>query len=105
MPSHLRTSSSSIDAKIRRALPRLYAWYQKNQRPLPWRQNPNPYRITVSEFMAQQTRMATVIPYYRRWIRRFPNWSSLAKASVGVKGVIHVAFFPTFAGHDIDRVV
>ena len=81
MPSHLRTSSSSIDAKIRRALPRLYAWYQKNHRPLPWRQNPNPYRITVSEFMAQQTRMATVIPYYRRWIRRFPNWSSLAKAS------------------------
>lgn len=80
MPHHLRTSPSSIDSKIRKALPRLYAWYRRHHRPLPWRRHPTPYRVTVSEFMAQQTRMATVIPYYRRWIRRFPNWASLAKA-------------------------
>lgn len=80
MAHHLRTSPSFFDAKIRRALPRLYAWYRRHHRTLPWRGNPTPYRVTVSEFMAQQTRMATVIPYYRRWLRRFPNWSSLAKA-------------------------
>jgi len=80
MPLHPRTSSPSIDSKIRKSLPRLYAWYRRHHRPLPWRRNPTPYHVTVSEFMAQQTRMAVVIPYYDRWIRRFPNWSSLAQA-------------------------
>ncbi|NBR69336.1 MAG: A/G-specific adenine glycosylase [Verrucomicrobia bacterium] len=80
MPPHLRTSPPFIDSKIRQALPRLYAWYRRHQRPLPWRKNPTPYRVTVSEFMAQQTRMSTVLPYYHRWIRQFPNWLSLAKA-------------------------
>lgn len=80
MPHHLRTSLSFIDSKIRQTLPLLYRWYRRHQRPLPWRRNPTPYRVTVSEFMAQQTRMSTVIPYYLRWIRRFPHWSSLAKA-------------------------
>ena len=81
MPLHPSTSSPSIDSKIRRSLPRLYAWYRRHHRPLPWRRNPTPYRVTVSEFMAQQTRMAVVIPYYIRWIRRFPTWSSLAQAT------------------------
>jgi len=80
MSPHHRTSPPSIDSKIRKTLPRLYAWYRRHHRPLPWRRNPTPYRVAVSEFMAQQTRMTTVIPYYRRWIRRFPHWSSLAKA-------------------------
>ena len=80
MSHHPRTSRPIIDSKIRKTLPHLYSWYRRHQRPLPWRRNPNPYRITVSEFMAQQTRLATVIPYYRRWIRQFPDWSSLAKA-------------------------
>lgn len=81
MSLHLRTSRPFIDSKIRQTLPRLYAWYRQHHRPLPWRRHPTPYRVTVSEFMAQQTRMATVIPYYRRWMCRFPTWFSLAKAS------------------------
>jgi A/G-specific adenine glycosylase len=56
-------------------------WYQKNGRKLPWRRTRDPYRILVSEFMLQQTQVATVLPYYREWLRRFPNFEALARAS------------------------
>ena len=69
-----------IESKIHRSLPRLYAWYRKNRRPLPWRSRPTPYRTAVAEFMCQQTRIATVIPYYQRWMRTFPSWVTLARA-------------------------
>ena len=71
----------AIESKIRRSLPKLYAWYRKNCRPLPWRTHPTPYRTAVAEFMCQQTRIATVIPYYLRWMRTFPDWSHLARTS------------------------
>jgi A/G-specific adenine glycosylase len=71
----------AIESKIRRSLPKLYAWYRKSHRPLPWRTRPTPYRTAVAEFMCQQTRIATVIPYYLRWMRTFPNWSRLARSS------------------------
>src|SRR5258708_4495570 len=58
----------------------LPAWYQKHHRKLPWRNTKDPYAITVSEFMLQQTQVATVLPYYQRWLKQFPNWSSLARA-------------------------
>ncbi|NDB97067.1 MAG: A/G-specific adenine glycosylase, partial [Verrucomicrobia bacterium] len=61
-------------------MPLLHRWFKHHQRPLPWRASPTPYHITVSEFMCQQTRIATVLPYYHRWLRRFPNWSALARA-------------------------
>ena len=80
MSLHPRSSQTLIDSKIQRSLPLLYRWFQRHQRPLPWRASPTPYHIAVSEFMCQQTRIATVLPYYRRWLRRFPNWSSLARA-------------------------
>ena len=60
---------------------KLYRWYRKNQRPLPWRLDPTPYRVWISEIMLQQTQIKTVIPYYDRFIRRFPDVSSLAPAS------------------------
>jgi A/G-specific adenine glycosylase len=65
-------------ASFRRAL---LSWYRKNARDLPWRRTNDPYAILVSEFMLQQTQVATVIPYYNAWLRRFPDFASLAAAS------------------------
>ncbi|MCY3612853.1 MAG: A/G-specific adenine glycosylase [Gemmatimonadetes bacterium] len=59
----------------------LLAHFDRNRRDLPWRRDRTPYRVVVSEFMLQQTRVETVIPYYRRWLARFPDWPSLADAS------------------------
>lgn len=60
----------------------LTAWFAKHKRPLPWRKTRDPYRIWVSEIMLQQTQVATVLPYYRRWLKRFPTVRSLAEASL-----------------------
>jgi A/G-specific adenine glycosylase len=59
----------------------LLAWYAQHARILPWRGDSNPYAIWVSEVMLQQTRVETVIPYFERWMSRFPNLASLAQAS------------------------
>ncbi len=59
---------------------RLLAWYKKNRRDLPWRKTRDPYRIWVSEIMLQQTRVDTVIPYYERFLKRFPDVTALARA-------------------------
>jgi len=59
---------------------RLLAWYAVHQRRLPWRGARDPYRIWVSEIMLQQTQVDTVIPYYRRWCKRFPTIRALAAA-------------------------
>ena len=59
---------------------RLLAWFYKNKRELPWREEHDPYRVWVSEVMLQQTRSESVAPYYLRWIRRFPDLHSLAGA-------------------------
>ncbi|MBX6396450.1 MAG: A/G-specific adenine glycosylase, partial [Alicyclobacillaceae bacterium] len=58
----------------------LVAWYVRERRDLPWRDTKDPYRIWVSEVMLQQTRVETVIPYYDRFIRRFPSVEYLADA-------------------------
>ncbi|MEZ0392556.1 MAG: A/G-specific adenine glycosylase [Pseudobdellovibrionaceae bacterium] len=58
----------------------LLAWYKENHRDLPWRQDRNPYRIWISEVMLQQTTVAAVIPYYERFLTRFPTVESLAEA-------------------------
>jgi A/G-specific adenine glycosylase len=60
---------------------RLLAWYAQNKRSLPWRGHPDPYAVWVSEIMLQQTRVETVIPYFERWLQRFPTLDSLAAAS------------------------
>ena len=60
---------------------KLLAWYRNVRRDLPWRRTPiDPYRIWISEIMLQQTRVAAVIPYYERFLARFPNPSTLAAA-------------------------
>jgi A/G-specific adenine glycosylase len=65
-------------AAFRRALLR---WYDQNRRDLPWRETRDPYRIWLSEIMLQQTRVATVLDYYRIFLNRFPNVQTLAAAS------------------------
>jgi A/G-specific adenine glycosylase len=59
----------------------LVRWYERHQRPLPWRDTRDPYAIWVSEIMLQQTQVATVIDYYGRWMQRFPTVRALATAS------------------------
>jgi A/G-specific adenine glycosylase len=59
----------------------LLKWYAQHQRALPWRGAPDPYHVWVSEIMLQQTQVETVIPYYRRWLERFPTVAALAAAS------------------------
>jgi A/G-specific adenine glycosylase len=65
-------------AVFRRSLIR---WYCRHGRDLPWRRTNDPYAILVSEFMLQQTQVATVMAYYDEWLRRFPDFDSLARAS------------------------
>jgi A/G-specific adenine glycosylase len=55
-------------------------WYARARRDLPWRRTRDPYAIWVSEIMLQQTRVATVIPYWQRWMTRFPTVTALAAA-------------------------
>lgn len=59
---------------------RLLTWFRAHQRDLPWRRSRDPYRVWVAEVMLQQTRIAAVRPYYRRFLRRFPRVESLARA-------------------------
>ena len=61
--------------------PSLLRWYDRTKRDLPWRREPTPYKTLVSELMLQQTTVAAVIPYFERFIRRFPTLASLAAAS------------------------
>ena len=65
------------DAEIAR---NLAVWYGRAARDLPWRRTRDPYRIWLSEVMLQQTRVDTVIPYYERFLARFPDARSLAEA-------------------------
>lgn len=62
--------------------PRLLSWYWAGHRDLPWRKTDNPYAIWVSEVMLQQTQVKTVIPYYQRFLRLFPNVRALAEADL-----------------------
>ena len=59
---------------------KLLGWFREYQRDLPWRRTKDPYRIWLSEIMLQQTRVAAVIPYYQRFLERFPDVAALAAA-------------------------
>ena len=60
----------------------LLDWFSRNARDLPWRRNRTAYRVWLSELMLQQTRVDQVIPYYRRFLKRFPSLTALASAPV-----------------------
>lgn len=61
----------------------LLAWYARHRRDLPWRAQVSPYRTVVSELMLQQTQVATMLPYFERWVQRWPDFGSLARAEPG----------------------
>jgi A/G-specific adenine glycosylase len=58
----------------------LLAWFAENQRALPWRKEYRPYEIWISEIMLQQTQVKTMLPYFHRWMARFPDVRSVARA-------------------------
>jgi A/G-specific adenine glycosylase len=85
----MRTSTEPRKSPARRkpATTRLQSdllrWFATHQRDLPWRAEPrDPYRVWLSEIMLQQTQVATVIPYFQRWLERFPTLKDLAEAPV-----------------------
>ena len=81
MPAVVSNSDRVKPIESSQLTQRLLIWYDKNNRNLPWRGNPDPYIVWVSEIMLQQTRVETVIPYFRSWIEQFPTLEALANAS------------------------
>ena len=69
--------SANDASKFRKAL---LVWFVKHQRPMPWRDKVSAYRTVVSELMCQQTQIATVIPYFNRWVKKWPNFTDLARS-------------------------
>lgn len=67
-------------SQLTRFRKQLLTWFAQFQRDLPWRRDKDPYRIWLSEIMLQQTRVAAVIPYYERFLERFPTVRALAEA-------------------------
>jgi A/G-specific adenine glycosylase len=59
----------------------LLDWFSENKRPMPWRDDPSPYKVWISEVMLQQTQVAAVIPYFERFLSRFPDVQTLAEAA------------------------
>ncbi|MBM3192618.1 MAG: A/G-specific adenine glycosylase [Chlamydiae bacterium] len=56
-------------------------WFLENRRVFPWREEKNPYAVLVSEIMLQQTRAIVVVPYFEKWMKKFPNLEALSRAS------------------------
>ena len=70
----------SSEAELRNIVKPLVNWYRENKRDLPWRHNPNAYRVWVSEIMLQQTRVEAVKGYYDRFLKALPTVKDLAEA-------------------------
>lgn len=62
---------------------RVIDWFEREQREMPWRSNPDPWFVMVSEFMLQQTPVARVQPVFEEWVKRWPTPAALAEASSG----------------------
>lgn len=78
----MKATRTKYSAEIQHDSLALAHWYQANQRKLPWRESRNPYFIWISEVMLQQTTVAAVMPYFERFINRFPTLESLADAPI-----------------------
>lgn len=71
---------SKSEADFAGALRKLSRWFERGQRVLPWRSEPSLYRVWIAEIMLQQTQVATVVPYFERFLRQFPDVNVLARA-------------------------
>lgn len=86
-----RESGASVVTRLTAGEPRTFQsallnladWFEKQKRVLPWRDSPTLYRVWVSEIMLQQTQVITVVPYFERFMTRFPTVQSLARADEG----------------------
>jgi A/G-specific adenine glycosylase len=78
MPDNMKEASPGGDLPLMRDA--LLSWYDQHARDLPWRHEEDPYRIWLSEIMLQQTRVDTVIPYYKRFLESYPDAASLSAA-------------------------
>lgn len=67
--------------RINQIQQRVLSWFERNGRDLPWRKSYSPYHVWISEIMLQQTQVKTVIPYFLRWMERFPDPAAVAAAS------------------------
>ena len=74
---HILTDSKKSD----RFREKMFDWYDQHKRDLPWRGNPSLYKTVISEFMLQQTRVSTVLPYFENWLKKFPDFQTLASAT------------------------
>lgn len=73
--------SSAFDPDWAQAIARqLLPWFRRHQRKLPWRESADPYRVWLSEIMLQQTQVVTVIPFFERFVAKFPTVVALAQA-------------------------
>jgi len=77
----MRRGGTAQDPEDRRTAA-LLDWFRRHRRPLPWRTGRDPYRVWVSEVLLQQTRVAQAVPYFERFLARFPSVGSLARAPV-----------------------
>ena len=68
-----------MDRELEEIVKPLLEWFDRNARVLPWRDQPTPYRVWVSEIMLQQTRVEAVKPFYRRFMKALPDVQSLAQ--------------------------
>ncbi len=76
-----KTRNSALDASLFTAFRRqLIRWYERHARDLPWRRTTDPYRVWISEIMLQQTTVVAVVPYFERFLARFPSVNDLAAA-------------------------
>ena len=80
--SQLQPATETRAATLTRVTNELLEWFARVKRDLPWRRERNAYRVWISEIMLQQTQVATVVPYFERWLKRFPDVQSLAAAPV-----------------------
>jgi A/G-specific adenine glycosylase len=76
-----KKNTAVSNKKIRQFQGKVFSFYQRNKRDLPWRHTTDPYKILLSELMLQQTQVNRVIQYYKQWIRKWPTIHDLASAS------------------------
>jgi A/G-specific adenine glycosylase len=80
-PTAFQMDATKLSHSVAPFQSQLINWYGANARDLPWRKEPSLYKTVVSEFMLQQTQVKTALPYFDAWLKVYPNFKKLAKAT------------------------